>query len=151
MIINSLCNSCLQPFQILLESGDADLIRQLSEADEGRMCLCPRLCGGKINLFGDPTISVMADKLREPMTLTGKELYKAVNGMGLPDEVPKDVEVVKALLKSNKVADLYLEEINGRLFLHELKLENGYTVHLAAGARGAQVLKVTKEPTCRSR
>jgi hypothetical protein len=144
-MILSVCNSCLQPFQILLEAGDVDLVKQISVDDGGRLCKCPRLCGGKINLVGDPVITAMTDKLREPMTITGRELYVAVHGLGLPDEITKDPEVIRALLKSNKVADLFLEEINGRVYLHEVRLENGYTLHLAAGARGAQVLKVTKE------
>lgn len=150
MILHSLCNSCLQPFTILLEAGDADLLRQISLEDEGRMCKCPRLCGGKINLIGSPVIDAMSSKLREPLSITGKELYVAVHGLGLPDEITKDPEVIKALLMSNKVADLYLEETNGKLYLHEVRLENGYTLHLAAGPRGAQVLKVTKEKPCPS-
>jgi hypothetical protein len=143
--LTSLCNKCLQPFQILLEAGDAALIRQISLEDAGRLCKCPRLCGGKINLVGDPMIAEMGDKLREPMTLTGKELYAAVNGLGLPDEVEKDPEVIRSLLVANKVVAVDIEVVLGRLYLHELKLDNGFTIHLASGARGSQVLKVTKE------
>ena len=145
MIINSLCNTCMQPFQVIVQSDEADLLRQLSQEDEGRMCKCPRLCGGKINLIGDPVIEAMAEKLREPMTLTGKELYAAVLGAGLPDEIVKDPEVIRALLLADKVVDVDLEQIGGRVYLHELRLAGGVILHLAAGARGSQVLKVTKE------
>ena len=148
MIVRSLCNRCFQPFHILLEAGDAGLLKEISLEDEGRMCRCPRLCGGKINLVGSPAIDELASILREPMTLTGKELYVAVHGLGLPDEIEKNPEVIKSLLVANKVVAAEVEEVQGRLYLHELKLDNGLTVHLSSGARGAQVLKVTKEKQC---
>lgn len=145
MIVRSLCNSCFQPFQLLLQASDVDLVKQVAD-EEGRTCLCPRLCGGRINLMGDPVIADMAkdQRLREPIDLTGKQLYQAINGMGLPDEVPKHVLTVEAMLKSNKVVGTVMEEVNNRIYLHELVLSNGITIHLAAGQRGAQVLRLTK-------
>lgn len=138
MIINSLCNGCLQPFQLIVEPMDVPLVKELAD-DKGESCPCPRLCGGRINLVGQSSAPA-----REPMTLTGKQLYQAVKGMGLPDEVPKSVEAVDAILRANKVVGVDVEEHNGKYFLHELKLENGCVVHLASGIKGAQVLKITK-------
>jgi hypothetical protein len=145
MMIMSVCNSCLQPFRIILEAGEGDLLKQISIEDGGKTCKCPRLCGGRINLIGDATISAMADKLKEPLTLTGRQLYVAVHGLGLPDEIVKDLQVIRAVLLAHKVVSVDLEEVGDRMYLHELQLDNGMTIHLAAGARGAQILKVTKE------
>ncbi len=146
MILNSLCNLCFQPYQILIEVSDISLIRQIA-VEDGKLAPCPRLCGGFINMQGDETIEQMAKdpRLKNPMSLTGKELYKAVNGAGLPDEVPQSKETIEALLKANKVVSTKLEELNGKYYLHEMVLENGLTLHLAAGLRGAHVIKVTKE------
>jgi len=146
VILNALCNSCLQPLQILIEGSDAPLIRQIAD-ENGTTCKCPRLCGGHINLIGDPTIEQMANdpRLKTPMKITAKELYKAVNGAGLPDEVSISKETLDALLKAGKVVGTKLEDAHGKLYLHELLLDNGLTIHLASGLRGSQVLKVTKE------
>jgi hypothetical protein len=146
VILNSLCNTCFQPFQVLIEMSDVNLIRQIA-VEDGKLAPCPRLCGGFINMQGDDTIEQMANdpRLKAPMQITGKELYKAVNGAGLPDEVPQSKETIEALLKANKVVGTKLEELNGKFYIHEVLLENGLTLHLAAGLRGAHVLKVTKE------
>lgn len=85
--------------------------------------------------------------MKEPLHITGLQLYQAVNGLGLPDEIPKDSIIVESLLKANKLTGVAVEEVNGRTYLHELKFENGVTLHLGAGQRGAQVLKLTKART----
>lgn len=143
MIVMSLCQTCLQPYQLMIEPGDIPLIKQIA-VEDGKMCPCPRLCGGTINLVGDPGIQTMVEKLRTPMHIGGKDLYKAVNGLGLPDEVPQDADVIEALFKANSITGVSMEKVSNTFYLHELKLSNGMTVHLAAGSHGAAVLKVTK-------
>lgn len=78
------------------------------------------------------------------MRVTGKQLYQAVNGLGLPDEIPSSVEVLEALLVGSDVVETITEEFNKAVFLHEIKLKNGSTIHLGAGLKGAQVLKITR-------
>ena len=73
------------------------------------------------------------------------QLYQAVNGLGLADEVPKDMTVIDSVLKANKIVSIDLQEANGNYYLNELRLEGGIIVHLTSGARGARVLKITKE------
>jgi hypothetical protein len=146
MKFTAVCNACMQPFVLDLEPEDKPLLAQVTLEDpEGMLCRCPRLCGGRINLVPDPTIELMSKSLREPLHLTGKELYVAVHGLGLPDEVVRTVETVEAMLKAHKIVGVDLEAVNDAVFLHELKLESGVTIHLSAGARGAQVFKMTKE------
>lgn len=145
MIVRSLCNTCLQRFELLLKPGDAPLLRQIAQ-ESGKFCPCPRLCGGMINLQHDPAIEQLQEgpRLRDPMTLTGAQLYQAVNGAGLPDEIPKDEAVIDSLLRANHIVKCALEHVGDRIYLHELHLSNGSVIHLAAGGRGAQVLKVTR-------
>ena len=144
MIVFSVCNTCFQTFKLLVQPSDVTLVKQIASED-GYTCLCPRMCGGSINLVGDSTITAMEGKLKEPLSITGRELYQAVNGMGLSDEVPKDSATIEAILIANPVVGVVLEESSGGFYLHELKLENDITVHLAAGSKGARVLKMTKE------
>ena len=143
MIINSVCSTCLQPFKILIQVSDIELVKQVS-TNEGRTCPCPRLCGGEINLTGEPEL-IAGIRLREPMELTGLQLFQAVGGLGLADEIPKDVAVIDALLKTNRILSVDVQEANGNFYLNELRLEGGLIVHLSSGARGARVLKITKE------
>jgi hypothetical protein len=142
MIINSVCSTCFQPYKLLIQASDVELVKQLSHT-EGRSCPCPRLCGGSINLVGQPDIT--GTKLRDPIEITGLQLFQAVNGMGLPDEIPKDAVVIDALLRGNRVTSIDMQEFNGSFYLNELRLEGGVTIHLSAGGRGARVLKITKE------
>lgn len=146
MMIHSLCNSCLQPYQILVEPSELGLIKEISDAD-GLTCKCPRLCGGVINLVSNHTISKMSidPRLKDPLQLTGKELYKAIGGLGLPDEIPKNAETVAALLTASGLKGFDLHETGGKLYLSELELFGGTKLHLSSGPHGAQVLKVTKE------
>lgn len=143
MIVRALCNSCLQPYQLLIQSSDVDLVKQV-QSEDGQTCPCPRLCGGSINLVGEPTITAMASKLKSPIHLTGKQLYQAIQGMGLPDELVTDPLVLKAMLVANRVTSTEVELCNGKVYLHEIHLDNGVDIHLSAGPRGAQVVKMTK-------
>lgn len=146
MIIYSLCNTCLQPYQLLIESSDIGLIQQIMD-ETGNTCECPRKCGGRINLVGDPTIEAMSKdiRLKNPLSISGKELYQAVNGLGLPDEVPKSTDTVSAILRAEKINEVSIGEIQERIYLHEIKMTGGITIHLGSGPYGAQILKMTKE------
>jgi len=143
MIVNSVCSTCLQPFKILIQVSDVELVKQIS-TNEGRTCPCPRLCGGEINLVGESEL-MEGIRLRDPVELTGIQLFQAVGGLGLADEIPKDLMVIDSLLKANRVESVDLEEVGGNFYIHEIRLHGGMTVHLASGARGAKVLKITKE------
>ena len=143
MITRSICNSCFQQYEILIQASDTALVKEIT--DNLGLVVCPRLCGGKIALLDvglPPQIGPL--RLKAPIRLTGKQLWKAVNGAGLPDELETDPDVVKALLISSKVSRVDVEQHNGNLFIHEIELENGIVLHLSSGLKGAQVLKVTK-------
>jgi hypothetical protein len=144
VIFDALCNSCLQPFVVTVGPDEKQLVQ--GELDADGHCACPRLCGGKL-LLGDAANKVREGaQLAKPLHLTGTELFQAIHGLGLPDEVTDDPDLVEALLKTNPVTGAKLEQVMGRVFLHELHLANGMVVHLTAGARGAQLLKVTRRP-----
>ena len=144
MIVKSGCSTCFQTYKLLIQVSDLDLVKQVS-SDDGQRSACPRLCGGEINLTGEPILPPEKFQLRDPIELTGRQLYQAINGLGLPDEVPKDVIVIDSILKTHKVVGADVEEFGGNFYLNELRLEGGLTLHLTAGSRGARVLKITKE------
>jgi hypothetical protein len=145
MIVRSVCNSCLESYLITLMPGDMDLVKQIVDPT-GRTAPCPRLCGGRINIVGEPTIADLHKKLKkETIGLTGKQLYQAIHGAGLPDEIPKDLLVITSLLKAHKIVASEVELAYDRFYLHELTLENGVTLHFSGGPRGAQITKITKD------
>ena len=146
MIFHTVCTSCGQSFRVNVEPGDVPLVKQLVD-EETKTCPCPRLCGGRLPLSSSGGVPEDSRVFRFPVDLTGKDLYRAVNGAGLPDEIPKDRAVIEAMLRAYRVKDVVLEESGNRYFLHAIELDNGTTVHLCAGSRGAQVLKITKEPS----
>ena len=144
MITRSICNGCLQVYEISSESTDTHLLKEIVQED--MMCVCPRLCGGRINILSSSAITMMATdpRLREPMHLSAKELFKAVKGGGLPEEIPKSAEVVELLFAASKVKEVKLQSLGTRIFMHEIHFENGQILHLSSGLRGAEVLKITK-------
>lgn len=144
MITRSLCNTCLQVYEISSEPSDAHLLKEL--VTEDLTCLCPKLCGGTINILSSVAISTLATdpRLKEPMHLNAKELFRAVKGGGLPDEIPKSPEVVALLFKASNVVDVMTQVLGSRVYIYEIHFENGHILHLSSGLRGAEVLKITK-------
>lgn len=144
MIVTTLCNSCLQSFELQVSSEETYLLREIMGEDS--TIDCPRLCGGKILFSSTKGLANMANdpRLRDPVRLTGKELYKAVKGVGLPDEVPSSKEVVEALLVANQVIGAEIEVVGKRIFLHELRLKNRTILHLSSGKHGCEVVKITR-------
>jgi len=145
MIFMTLCNRCMQPFQIHIKPDETSLIDQI--VDDEQTCKCPRLCGGRVILEKSKTLSEMATdpRARTPLHLTGTQLFQAVNGMGCPDEIPKDATVLEALLRAYTITAVAVRENQGSIFLDQLVLSDGTTIHLVSGGGGAQVLKITKK------
>lgn len=147
MIFMTLCNSCMQPYQIHVKPEEVSLIDQIVKDPKIRVCDCPRLCGGEILLEKDDTLHKMATdpRAKAPLHLTGTQLYQAVNGMGCPDEIPRDSSVLEALLRTYTITGVAVRDADGSVFLDRLVLSNGTSVHLISGGGGAQVLKITKK------
>jgi hypothetical protein len=141
VILRTCCNTCLNGFTVRIDPGDGPLLAQL--ADEDGLCACPRQCGGKVLVTKDASLTTIASILKS-VSLSAKEFFSAVHGGGMPDEVPNSEQLVASLLIANKVLAVETEEADGRVYLHEIHLENGTKLHLGAGGRGAQVWKVTK-------
>lgn len=144
MILVTACNSCLQVFEIAISPGETHLLKEL--VDKAKTVACPRLCGGRILFAPSPELSklVRDSRMRDPVALTGKELYKAVNGAGMPDEVPSSKEAVEAMLLAHPVIGVGLEQEGKHIFISELRLKNKTIIHLASGRLGAEVLKITR-------
>lgn len=145
MIVQSLCNFCLQSYEVTITPDTTGLLKEIFS--ENAMCACPRQCGGQINLTPSSTISEMVSdpRLRAPIKLTVFELLRATKGAGLPDEIPGSAETVEALLLAHPVKKVVTQTEGKNIYLNQLHLSNGVVVHLCSGPHGAAVLKITKE------
>lgn len=143
MIIKTFCNTCGSAFDIMVSPLEVTLVRDVM--DKNSQALCPRMCGGKVLLDPSVDLTPMTGILKAPVTLTGREFYKAVHGAGMPDEIPKSVETTEALLLSKRVVGVDAEQRNERIYITKLKLEGGLVMYLTAGVFGAVVTKITKE------
>jgi hypothetical protein len=150
VILHTLCNTCFQVYEIRIEPYDKELFEELrSSMGSAQGCKCPRLCGGYILLERSKEAQALAENklLKAPLSISVTELFGALHGTGLPDEVPNSPEVVEALLLAHQVKKVDVQQEGKRIYLHEIHLSNGSVLHLAAGMRGCQVLKITKEST----
>lgn len=144
MILVTVCNSCLQPFELQVSPDETHLLKEL--LDDSDTIACPRLCGGRVVLTPSKELTdLLADsRLRDPVRMTGKELYKAVNGGGMPDEVPASREAVEALLLAHPVIGVGMDVDGKHISINELRLSNRTIIHLTSGRLGAEVLKITR-------
>ena len=144
MTFITVCNTCLQPIELRLDPDEVRLVKEMVAED--KTIQCPRLCGGRILMTPSPELSKMVSdsRLRDPVVLTGKELYKALLGAGMPDEIPASPEAVEALLLANKVIGVEVVRDGKSIGITELRLANKTIIHLASGRIGAAVLKITR-------
>lgn len=129
----------------MVEPADVALVKQITSED-GTTCPCPSLCGGSILLVPDDTVQALSEdaRLKPPTVLTGKQLYQAVMGLGLPEEIPSSAELIDSIFRANKVVSVDLEKVQEKIYLHEIRFDNGVVLHLASGLKGAQVFRVSK-------
>jgi len=148
VILRSACETCFQRFLISIEEDAVGLLSDLKGDDD--LCMCPRLCGGMINVSRDSAIELVIDSLsskqvKEPIHLTVKELYRAVHGGGLPDELPKSGYATNKLLEGQIIKKVVLDDRgDGEVYLQELVLGNGLIIHMSSGLFGAQILKIVE-------
>lgn len=147
MIVRSFCNCCFQAYELMIQQSDLHLMKEIAD-ETGHTAKCPRLCGGHINLVGSSEIESMMEgrRLQTPMRITGTQLYQAINGLGLPDEIPLNKDVVEMLLNT-QIESFEIDTSSGVIYLSELRFAGGRVLHLTSGPRGAQVLKITKART----
>lgn len=142
-MIFTVCDTCLQPYRLSIGDRESVLLEQIKESG---VVPCPRLCGGYLALDQTKMLGKAAAQksLKDPLHLTVTELFQALHGHGLPDEIPKDELVVKALLEGSTPLNWVFERDGKNIYLHEIVLKD-VVVHLASGMRGAQILKITKK------
>ena len=150
MITMLACDNCLMVIRVL---GDAEVIDNLiirhSKWTAGWPCVsencheCMRRVTDTEEVSG---IFAAADtSLIRVNELSPEDAFKALCGLGLPEEIGALPEVIRALLLSNKVKDIQnWQSASGRTVIDWLELENGVRIHLASSPAGPIVYKITR-------
>ena len=143
------CDSCLQ---IIKLQGDQELINKLILHHvrwlKGWPCVTCN-CKGPMTRVDGETLEQLkqesTQRLLSVITLNPEEFFRALCGLGLPDELGCEPEIVKSLLLSNKIVDVGIFPLGTkRTVLTQMYLDNGLCIHLASSPAGPVVFKVTR-------
>jgi len=94
----------------------------------------------------DGTIMTVTEAKGQPRKIKGDVLFRAVNGMGLPEEQDCSVKRVRKALLEKKVVSVDLEDVHGkkRSIIRSIGLEDGTRVFLSTVNDGAVVYRVSE-------
>lgn len=103
-------------------------------------------CGGKARWQSEAVIDDASKTLFGITTLTVEEYYRAMMGLGVPDEQECHKEVLETLLQDQPVRRVIGHNIPNttRCVVERLELWDGSVVHLGASAHGATVYRITR-------
>ena len=141
------CDSCLTVVRFVDDPQVCQSFLEHSIWEGGYPCV--RQCGAKMTRIPggewETWKSSHDEGILKLYELSMAELFRAMSGFGLPDELQVEPEYVKALLLSNPITDLLLQRSDsGRTVIKRLDLKNGLSIHLASSPRGATVYKITR-------
>lgn len=146
MMLLVVCKACAAVYRI--DTGSVDpveaqsLVGMRSDWWPNRYpCV---LCGGMAEMADSIDPAALAAMAK--YDLTPQEAFAAFNGLGLPDEQDCGPAAVKEVLQSSGVKDVVVEQLRGsnRSILRRIVMEDGRTLHLASGAMGALVYRISK-------
>lgn len=140
------CDACLMAVIVV---GDPDDIRRLITHHpmwkDGLPCVREGCLEKMYQLDVLPDMLRSQANVLEQVELTPEELFRAMGGFGLPEEIGFAPEMVRALLLSSKVVGMSADKVvSGRVILDRLDLEDGTSLHLASSRQGPVVFKVTR-------
>jgi len=136
-----LCNKCGLGVRIVgdLTESTTLLIKHPKWRDS-RPCIRTG-CGGEMELQGKFDYE---DAVQEDHTLEVHEFFRALCGFGTPDEIASEPEIVRSLLKSEKIVDVKVRKSYTRTVVDHIDLANGLRLHFTLGSEGAVVYKITR-------
>lgn len=143
------CDSCLQVIRV--QGDPEELCRLIAQNPtwKDRLPCVNSGCSGPLKLLTEDVLALLSNVL-EPgligvVDLTPREMFQALCGFGLPEEVGQAPEVVVALLRSTSISDVAVRiSPSGRTIIDRLDLSNRLSIHLAASPDGAVAFKITR-------
>lgn len=138
-----LCNKCGLGVRVVGDPAEAQvLLIRHPRWRETRPCIRTD-CSGEMEYQGKFDFEAA---VRQSHTLEVHEFFAALCGFGRPEEqeIASEPEVVRALLKSEKIVDVKVRKFYARTIIDHIDLENGLRLHLTLGSEGAVVYKITR-------
>jgi len=133
--MNTVCRKCGSAVNVV---GDAirtkDLLGRALWGEQDLPCV---RCDGKCERFPGSSEDPGASDL------SPEEYFRALHGMGMPDEALCTPEMVAALLRDG-VVDIVAEERSGRTLLRKIITRGGLHIHFWVSTEGAIAYKITK-------
>lgn len=139
------CSSCYAAVRVLDSDDRAEmLVGRRSDFFPHYPCL---QCTDKKNALYEE--SEFAQDLYAKLRirdLSSEEYFRALMGLGTPDEMVCAAEVVRDLLLSQRIKGVHGQDVvgTGRFQIQSLELADGTSLHLGASAHGAIVFRITR-------
>ena len=137
------CDVCSSVWSVLDdEEAEKLLVQHKHWINHPRMC--PQ-CGGTVVVTTVALVGYLRAQGVAVPELTASEAFSALCGLGLPEQIGHEPEVVEALLLAHRVTGVEVAKSpSGRTLLKSLTLANGVTIHLISNVSGAGVLKIVR-------
>jgi hypothetical protein len=142
-----ICSGCGAVFRVLetdpMSSDCVQLVGPKSEWWPDRYT-CPR-CGAQA-AGADENSLPRSVQTASVVDLTPIEMFSAMSGFGLPDELPSSVENIAETLKGSPVKRVVGQNVpnTGRCSVDFIELVNGVRVYFGASVHGAVVYRIVK-------
>lgn len=135
--------SCLAAFRAIGEVGEAESL--LSETQWPTGYKCPS-CGQPLLRGEEQEIDPATLAALEIRTLEVQELFRALSGVGLPEERQCSLKEVQELLREQPIRKVTGHDIRGseHCCLEWLELWDGTKVYFAASSHGAIIYRIVR-------
>lgn len=143
MIICSGCGAVYRVFDTIEGGDNEQLIGPLSEWWPDKYT-CPR-CGAQA-AGAEEALLPRSVQTSDIVDLTPIEMFSALNGFGLPEELPTSVENLTEVLRSSAVKRVVGSNVPNtkRCVVDFIELESGVKVYFGASTHGAVAYRVVR-------
>jgi hypothetical protein len=142
------CPNCHFALRVLGEQDKASMLIGTKSDFWPDGYICPK-CEGKAKHFLEHEVDKDIWPLLQIRELTSEEAFSALHGVGLPEERVCTKEAIEETLKTKKISGIVGESLphTERYILRRICFEDGSCMHLACGAGGATVYRISPPPS----
>lgn len=137
------CDSCHSGFRVI--EDDIDRARMLigESSDVGKV-VCPR-CAAALGRYREIEVDGTVMRRLKVTDLTTDEMYAALNGFGLPEEVQCSRRRVQEVLENTKIKKVVgRDTAAGRFVIDSILFEDNKRMYLGASSEGAVVYRISE-------
>lgn len=146
------CQRCSLVFRVLGDFQELETLVGRQSSFWPDKYICGR-CQGPTPVMSEQQAARLQMLGQETVELDPGEYFRALQGLGLPDEIECGRTAVEQLLRGQKVKRIAGHEVNKRkrFCLEWIEFEDGSRAYFGASSHGAIVYKITKPPNYTAR